>query len=209
MRPIRVKICGITRPEDALQAARCGADAIGLVFYSSSPRAVSVHQTKAIIEVLPPFVSTVGLFVNAGQHEVEKVLSQVPLDLLQFHGEESAQDCELYGRPYIKAISMKEGVDISEQVREYKNAKGLLLDTYHKELPGGTGMQFDWSRVPQDLEKPVILAGGLNADNVAEAIRQTEPFAVDVSGGVESEKGIKDPDKIAAFIREVRRVESI
>ncbi|WP_068830128.1 phosphoribosylanthranilate isomerase [Pseudomonas sp. BMS12] len=204
MSVVRSKICGITRVEDALAAAALGADAIGLVFYAKSPRAVTVEQARAIIAALPPFVTTVGLFVDIGRDELQQILARVPLDLLQFHGDESAEQCEGFGRPYIKALRVKAGDDIAAQVRSYPGASGILLDTYVEGVPGGTGAAFDWSLVPQELGKPVILAGGLHAGNVAEAVARVRPYAVDVSGGVEASKGIKDARKIDAFIRAAR-----
>ncbi|MEW5756803.1 MAG: phosphoribosylanthranilate isomerase [Pseudomonadota bacterium] len=206
--PIRVKICGITRPEDALAAARAGADAIGLVFYAQSPRAVSIEQARAVLQVLPPFVTTVGLFVDAEPDRIEEVLAGVPLDLLQFHGDETPEQCERFHRPYLKVVRMRPGVDLAEYARRYHNARALLLDTYQPGVPGGTGESFDWGRVPVSLDKPIVLAGGLTPGNVAAAITAVRPYAVDVSGGVESAKGIKDAAKMAAFIKEVRRVES-
>ncbi|MDG1581824.1 phosphoribosylanthranilate isomerase [Pseudomonas sp. GOM6] len=206
MTAVRVKICGITRVEDALVAASAGADAIGFVFYAKSPRAVDVEQAEAIIAALPPFVTTVGLFVNMARDELQGVLSRVPLDLLQFHGDESVTQCEGFGRPYIKALRVKPGDDIAARVNEYPSASGVLLDTYVEGVPGGTGEAFDWSLVPTGLNKPVILAGGLQPGNVAEAVRQLRPYAVDVSGGVEASKGIKDAQKIAAFIQAARGV---
>lgn len=204
MAAVRSKICGITRVEDALVAAEAGADAIGLVFYDRSPRAVSVQQARAIIAALPPFVTTVGLFVNASRCEIGEILDAVPLDLLQFHGDETSAQCEGHGRPYIKALRVRPGEDIATCCAEYNQASGILLDTYVPGVPGGTGEAFDWSLVPADLGKPVILAGGLTADNVRAAIAQVSPYAVDVSGGVEASKGVKDAEKIRAFIREVR-----
>lgn len=204
MAAVRSKICGITRVEDALVAAEAGADAIGLVFYGRSPRAVSVQQARAIIAALPPFVTTVGLFVNASRCEIGEILNAVPLDLLQFHGDETSAQCEGHGRPYIKALRVRPGEDIAACCAEYNQASGILLDTYVPGVPGGTGEAFDWSLVPADLGKPVILAGGLTADNVRSAIAQVSPYAVDVSGGVEASKGVKDAEKIRAFIREVR-----
>ncbi|MFG0379611.1 phosphoribosylanthranilate isomerase [Pseudomonas sp. zbq_18] len=206
MTAVRVKICGITRVEDALVAASAGADAIGFVFYAKSPRAVGVEQARAIIAALPPFVTTVGLFVNMARDELQGVLSRVPLDLLQFHGDESVTQCEGFGRPYIKALRVKPGDDIAARVNEYPSASGVLLDTYVEGVPGGTGEAFDWSLVPTGLNKPVILAGGLQPGNVAEAVRQLRPYAVDVSGGVEASKGIKDAQKIADFIQAARGV---
>ncbi|OGT21975.1 MAG: N-(5'-phosphoribosyl)anthranilate isomerase [Gammaproteobacteria bacterium RBG_16_57_12] len=205
----RIKICGITRPEDARQAASCGADAIGLVFYPASPRTVTLEQAERIIEGVPPFVSVVGLFVNAARNEIETVLKRLPLDLLQFHGDESPQDCTGYGRPYLKALRMRDGIDLHGEAQRFAQARGLLLDSYVAGVPGGTGRRFDWSAIPRDITRPLILAGGLDPGNVAEAIATARPYAVDVSGGVEAAPGIKDPDKIAAFIREVRRVDTL
>jgi phosphoribosylanthranilate isomerase len=204
MSAVRSKICGITRIEDALAAVDAGADAIGLVFYAKSPRAVNVQQARAIIAALPPFVTTVGLFVNASRCELGEILDAVPLDLLQFHGDETPADCEGYHRPWIKALRVKAGDDIAASCKAYTGASGILLDTYVEGVPGGTGEAFDWSLVPRDLSKPIILAGGLSATNVAQAIAQVHPYAVDVSGGVEQSKGIKDHAKIRAFIQAVR-----
>ncbi|SFI72889.1 phosphoribosylanthranilate isomerase [Pseudomonas guineae] len=206
MSVVRSKICGITRIEDALAAVEAGADAIGLVFYAKSPRAVTVQQARAIISALPPFVTTVGLFVDASRCELGEILDAVPLDLLQFHGDESPAACDDYHRPYIKALRVKPGDDIAAQVALYKNASGVLLDTYVPGIPGGTGEAFDWSLVPESLSKPVILAGGLTAENVAQAIARVRPYAVDVSGGVETAKGIKDAQKIRAFMQAVKAV---
>ncbi|WP_406821368.1 phosphoribosylanthranilate isomerase [Pseudomonas sp. KnCO4] len=205
MSNVRSKICGITRIEDALAAAEAGADAIGLVFYARSPRAVDVRQARAIIAALPPFVTTVGLFVNATRCELNEILEAVPLDLLQFHGDETPQDCEGYQRPWIKALRVRPGDDLEAACRLYASARGILLDTYVPGVPGGTGEAFDWSLVPARLSKPVILAGGLSADNVGQAIAQVRPYAVDVSGGVEQAKGIKDAAKIEAFVQAVKQ----
>lgn len=202
----RVKICGITRIEDAICAAESGADAIGLVFYSPSPRAVGIQQAANLVAALPPFVSTVGLFVDAEPGFVDQVLASVPLDLLQFHGNESVEYCEAFSRPYMKAIRMREDVSLESCVLEFGSAKALLLDSYKPGIPGGTGTTFDWGRIPEKMQKPIVLAGGLDGNNVAQAIQQTSPYAVDVSGGVEESKGIKDAAKIAAFINEVKRV---
>jgi phosphoribosylanthranilate isomerase len=202
----RVKICGITRPEDGQYAAELGADAIGLVFYAASPRAVNIKTAQAICAALPPFVTRVGLFVNATQDEIHKVLNEIPLDLLQFHGDEAAVDCQGFGRPYIKALRMTAEIDVLAELKAFPDAAGILLDSYQAGMPGGTGQTFDWSRVPAELAKAVILAGGLNPQNVAMAIEQVRPYAVDVSGGVESIKGIKDRDKMTAFMNEVQRV---
>lgn len=204
MTVVRSKICGITRIEDALAAVEAGADAIGLVFYAKSPRAVSIEQAAAILRVLPPFVTTVGLFVDMPRDELRQLLERLPLDLLQFHGDESPADCEGYGRPYIKALRVRPGEDVSAIMAPYSGARGILLDTFVEGVPGGTGASFDWSLVPDDAGKPIILAGGLDAGNVAAAIRQVRPYAVDVSGGVEAGKGIKDAGRIRAFIQAVR-----
>ncbi len=203
MSAVRSKICGITRIEDALAAVEAGADAIGLVFYAKSPRAVSVQRARAIIAALPPFISTVGLFVNASRCELNETLDAVPLDMLQFHGDETAEQCEGYHRPYIKALRVQAGDDIAASCRLYAGASGILLDTYVAGVPGGTGETFDWALIPNGLSKPIILAGGLTSANVAQAITQVRPYAVDVSGGVESGKGIKDRDKIRAFMSAV------
>ncbi|MFF7107028.1 phosphoribosylanthranilate isomerase [Pseudomonas sichuanensis] len=205
MSNVRSKICGITRIEDALAAVEAGADAIGLVFYEKSPRAVDVRKARAIVEALPPFVTTVGLFVNASRCELNEILEVVQLDLLQFHGDESPADCEGYHRPWIKALRVRPGDDLEAACKLYAGARGILLDAYVPGIPGGTGEAFDWSLIPQHLSKPIILAGGLSADNVAQAIRQVRPYAVDVSGGVEQAKGIKDAVKIEAFMQAVRQ----
>jgi phosphoribosylanthranilate isomerase len=203
----RVKICGITRAEDALAAVEEGADALGLVFYASSPRAVSVERAREIVSSLPPFVCAVGLFVDAKPAVVERVLERVPLNLLQFHGQETRRDCELFGKPYIKALRMRAGTDIRAEAERYGSAAGLLLDAYRPGVPGGTGQVFDWSLVPSDTPKPLIIAGGLEPGNVAEVILRTRPYAVDVSGGVERAKGIKDRARIAEFMKGVRSVD--
>ena len=204
MSPVRSKICGITRIEDALAAVQAGADAIGFVFYPKSPRAVTFQQARDIIRALPPFVTTVGLFVNTSRCEMGELLDAVPLDLLQFHGDEAVADCDGWHRPYIKAVRVKAGDDIAAACRAFPSASGILLDTYVEGVPGGTGEAFDWSLIPQGLSKPIILAGGLTPDNVAAAIAQVRPYAVDVSGGVEASRGIKDHAKIQAFIEAVR-----
>lgn len=200
----RIKICGITRPQDGLCAARAGADAIGLVFYPKSPRAVTIEQAQAICAVLPPFVTTVALFVDAEHFAVEDVLSEVPIDLLQFHGAETPAQCGAFAIPYIKAIRMRDDADLTDAASQYHDARGLLIDAYSPTEAGGTGEVFDWTRVPNDLDTPIILAGGLQPGNVAEAIHSVRPYAVDVSSGVEADKGIKDADKIAAFVAAVR-----
>lgn len=185
-----------------------GVDAIGLVFYPPSPRYVSIEQAQDVVAAVPPFVSVVGLFVNCERDELHKVLEQVPLDLLQFHGDESPEECQGYNHPFIKAIRMRDDVDLLNESSRYSSAAGLLLDTYQSGVPGGTGETFDWSRVTEardaGLRKPVILAGGLSPSNVGAAIAATRPYAVDVSGGVESAGGIKDHEKMAAFVDAVR-----
>ena len=203
---VRSKICGITRIEDALAALEAGADAIGLVFYGKSPRAVSIEQAAVILQALPPFVTSVGLFVDMPRDELQQLLQRLPLDLLQFHGDESPADCEGHGRPYIKALRVRPGEDVAAAMAPYAGARGILLDTFVEGVPGGTGASFDWSLVPVGLSKPVILAGGLTADNVAGAISRVRPYAVDVSGGVEVAKGIKDAKMIRAFIQAVKAV---
>ena len=200
----RVKICGITRVEDGLVAAREGADAIGLVFYGKSPRHVEVAQAAQIARALPPFVTTVGLFVDPTAAEVEAVLRQLRLDSLQFHGDEPPEFCDQFGVPYLKAKRVKEGVDLVQYGVRYREAKALLLDAYVEGVAGGTGQSFDWGLIPAELPLPVILSGGLDPQNVEAAIRQVRPWAVDVSSGVEQAKGIKDAAKIAAFMQGVR-----
>lgn len=203
----RVKICGITRVEDGLAAARLGADAVGLVFYAKSPRAVTIPQAQALVCGLPPFVTIVGLFVDAAPDEIREVLAAVPLDLLQFHGKEPPQACRGYGRPYVKVVRMADDTDVIAMARPYEDAAGILVDSYVHGVPGGTGRVFDWARLPTALACPLVLAGGLTPDNVAAAVAQVRPWAVDVSGGVEAAPGIKDAAKIAAFIRGVNSVE--
>ena len=205
MSAVRSKICGITRVEDALAAAQAGADAIGLVFYAKSPRAVSGQQAREGIGAVPPFVTTVGLFVNASRCELNEILEAVPLDLLQFHGDETPEACDGYHRPWIKALRVRAGDDLEAECKRYARASGILLDTYVAGVPGGTGEAFDWTLVPGHLSKPIILAGGLNPHNVGAAIAQVRPYAVDVSGGVEQAKGIKDAARIDAFLDAVRR----
>ncbi|WP_303877603.1 phosphoribosylanthranilate isomerase [Stutzerimonas kunmingensis] len=204
MSVVRSKICGITRVDDALTAAKAGADAIGLVFYAKSPRAVDVRQAREIVAALPPFVTTVGLFVNASRCEINEILEAVPLDMLQFHGDETPAQCEGFHRPWFKALRVGNGEDIESQVARYANASGILLDTFVAGVPGGTGERFDWSLIPAALAKPLILAGGLTAENVQQAIAQVRPYAVDVSGGVEASKGVKDASKVMAFVGRVR-----
>lgn len=202
--PPRVKICGLRDIDTALFAAREGADAIGLVFHAASPRNVAVEQAAAIASALPPFVSSVGLFVDAPGDMVRSVMNRVRLDVLQFHGDETPEFCAAFGRPYLRAIRMAEGVDLLECALRFSSAKALLLDAHVPGEAGGTGQAFDWGRIPQGLPLPIILSGGLDAENVGRAIREVRPWAVDVSSGVERERGVKDPAKIAAFIRSAR-----
>ncbi|BEV08040.1 MULTISPECIES: phosphoribosylanthranilate isomerase [unclassified Methylophilus] len=209
MRRTRVKICGITRLEDALAAIAAGADALGFVFYAPSPRAVSAEQARAIVAALPPFVSKVGLFVNAPADEVRQVIATTGLDCLQFHGDESAQDCAQFNLPYYKAIRVKPGVNLIQCESDFASATALLLDTYSEKAVGGTGEAFDWSLIPLQMQKPLILAGGLQVENVAQAVEQIQPYAVDISGGVEVQKGIKSPQKIAAFMRQVVQADAV
>ncbi len=215
MHNTRVKICGITRPEDALYAANQGVDAIGLVFYNKSPRFVNPEQAIEICKILPAFVTSVALFKDAEVEIIQQVLEQLPIDLLQFHGCETGSFCRQFGKPYIKALGMDVGMEaaanqlenLSRQADDYYDARGLLLDSHAPGAAGGTGKSFDWNTVPQDLPQPVILAGGLGVDNVAEAIRTAKPYAVDVSSGVESEKGIKSAELITALMNTVREVD--
>ena len=203
MAPTRIKICGITRPEDARAAAAAGADAIGLVFYPPSPRAVDIDRARDIVAALPPFVTAVGLFVDAAAAEIDAVLQQVPLDMLQLHGDETPAFCAGLNRPWFKALRMRPDVDIAGLAASYPGSRALLLDSFAAGVPGGTGKVFDWSRIPP-LDRPIILAGGLDPGNVADAVRSVAPAAVDVSGGVEKTPGLKDPERINAFCAAVR-----
>jgi phosphoribosylanthranilate isomerase len=199
----RVKICGLNRLEDAEIAVRFGADAIGLVFYPQSPRHVSLETAAAIARSLAPFVTVVGLFVDATREMVQNALRTVRIDLIQFHGDEAPAYCTSFGKPYIKAVRMRPGLDLAEYAALHRDAAGLLLDAYDPAMPGGTGLAFDWRTVPAHLTLPVTLAGGLTPENVGAAIRAVRPYALDVSSGVESARGIKDPGKMAAFLKEV------
>ncbi|WP_373510899.1 phosphoribosylanthranilate isomerase [Thiocapsa sp.] len=203
----RVKICGLTRRADLDAAVAAGVDAVGFVFHPSSPRAVSPEEAHDLCAGLPPFVTAVGLFVDASAEEIRAILNRVPLELLQFHGEEDPELCASFGRRWIKAVRMRPGVDLAAQRRRYEQAAGLLLDTFDPARPGGTGQRFDWDRIPTALAPSIVLAGGLDADNVGEAICLVRPFAVDVSGGVEASKGIKDHDKIRDFMQRVNDVD--
>ncbi len=202
----RIKICGLTRAEDVQAAANSGADALGLVFYDKSSRNISVQQAAQLARIIPPFITVVGLFVNAEANFVRAVLKHVSLDLLQFHGEESPDFCAQFGKPYIKAIRVKSGIDLLQCAARFHTAQGLLLDAHVEGIEGGTGKTFDWTLIPT-LPLPVILSGGLQPGNVASAIQQVRPYAVDVSSGVEITKGIKDAAKIATFINEVNNID--
>jgi phosphoribosylanthranilate isomerase len=201
----RVKICGITRVQDALCAAEHGADAIGLVFYARSPRHLSIEQAATICAELPAFVTTVALFKDADADTVHRALDALPLDLLQFHGSEDEAFCTQFSRPYIKALAMQQNAEqVVAQAEQYSSARGLLLDSHAPGEAGGSGEVFDWNTIPS-LARPLILAGGLSVDNVAAAIHTVKPYAVDISSGVESEPGIKDAALIAAFMKAVRK----
>jgi phosphoribosylanthranilate isomerase len=204
MASTRIKICGITRLEDAQAAIAYGADAIGLVFYANSSRAVTVEQAAAIATVVPPFVSIVALFVDEPAASIRRILGMVPIELVQFHGDEAPEFCQQFGRPYIKALRVRPGLDIARACDAYHRARGVLLDSWRDGVPGGTGQTFDWHLATGELPLPVVLAGGLHESNVGEAIRTLRPAAVDVSGGVESAPGLKDAQRIQRFIAAVR-----
>jgi len=203
----RVKICGITRKQDVTAAVDAGADALGFVFYEPSPRYVTPDVARELVGAVPAFVSATGLFVNPEEAWVRTVLSKVPLDLLQFHGDESPEFCDSFGVRWIKAVRVRETWDIEDAFHRYGNASGLLVDAWDPRKYGGTGQSFNWSLIPNERPLPLILAGGLASDNVSAAVAQVQPWAVDVSGGVESSKGIKDVEKITDFINEVHRVD--
>lgn len=200
----RIKICGITSIDDARTAAELGADAIGLVFYTPSPRNVGLEQARAIVAAIPPFVTVVGLFVDPAPDQVESVLRGCSINVLQFHGNEAPDFCGSFGLPYIKAARVRADSDLLQYLSPYHAAQGWLLDAYHDQIYGGTGESFDWKLIPRDLARPVILSGGLTPDNVGAAVRQVRPWAVDVSSGVEAAKGVKDAAKIAAFVTGVK-----
>jgi phosphoribosylanthranilate isomerase len=203
----RIKICGITRHEDAMLCIKNGVDALGLVFYPPSPRNLSVMQAREILRDLPPFITIVALFMNPSREEVEQVLADCRIDRLQFHGSEDGRFCEQFSFPYYKAVAMGDGVQDFQQLQEeYANSSAFLLDSHRRDQAGGSGQAFDWSMVPDDIGRPVILAGGLGPDNVQSAIRQIRPYAVDCSSAVESEPGIKDPIKVRQFVENVQYV---
>ena len=199
----RIKICGLTRAEDMQVAIEAGADALGLVFYPPSPRFVDPEQAVRLAGMAPPFVSVVGLFVNAEARQVSELLAAVPIHLLQFHGDEDEAYCRQFGRPYIKAARMRPGLDLLQYAASFPSAQAILVDAF-VEGYGGSGKSFDWNLIPNSMSKPLVLSGGLDADNVGEAIRRVRPAAVDVSSGVEAAKGIKDADKIRSFIAAAR-----
>jgi len=201
----RVKICGIREALHGVVAADAGADAIGLVFYRESPRYVTPGAAANVVAMLPPFVTSVGLFVDATEGKIHDTLASVRLDMLQFHGDEAPDFCASFGLPYIRAVAMKEGTDLLEWAGRFSSARALLVDAHVPGIPGGTGQTFDWSAIPRDLPIPLIVSGGLDAQNVGDAIRAVHPWAVDVSSGVEASRGSKDPRKIVDFIRSVRR----
>ncbi len=205
----RVKICGFTRIEEAVYAAHQGIDAIGLVFYPPSPRHVEIEQAIRIVNALPAFTSVVALFVDEQEAQIREVLARVPIDCLQFHGDEPAEACRIYDKRYIKAVSMREGIDIAALAQHYHDAAGLLLDAFHPDAKGGTGSQFDWAMIPKSCTLPVILAGGLDETNAKQAVQAVRPYALDVSSGVEAAKGIKDSLKIAAFIKQVNEADRV
>jgi phosphoribosylanthranilate isomerase len=201
----RVKFCGFTRVEEAVYAAHLGVDAIGLVFYPPSPRHVGIDRAIEIVHALPAFVSVVALFVDEQEALIRKILEQVPIDCLQFHGDEAPEACRIYGKRYIKAVRIQENTEISKIVDGYKDADALLLDAYDPSAKGGTGNRFDWGLIPQNCSLPIILAGGLDSTNAKWAIEEAQPYALDVSSGVEAGKGLKDKDKMAAFIAAVHQ----
>lgn len=205
----RIKMCGLTRQHDVKTAIDLGVDALGLVFYDASARAVSLESAASLLSGLPPFVQTVGLFVNPVEGWVQTVLKSVPLDLLQFHGDETASFCRQFGKPYIKAVQVRPGLDLLQYADSYSDARAVLLDAYHPDSRGGTGLSFDWALIPKGMPLPIVLSGGLDSSNVALAIRAVKPFAVDVSSGVEISKGIKDPGRMAAFVNGVRSSEDL
>ena len=205
----RVKICGITRIEDALTAIRLGANAIGFIFWDKSARYIDPKEARKIVMALPPFVTVVGVYVNPSSEWVEETCSIAGLNLLQFHGDELPEFCSQFPLPYIKAVRIRSGIDLLQYAAQYSSSNGLLLDSYVEGVPGGTGRTFEWSLIPENLSLPLIVSGGLHAKNVCEAIREAKPWAVDVSSGVEITKGIKDADKIAAFMTGVRDGEKL
>ncbi len=207
MKQTRIKICGITRQQDMLSAVHAGADAIGLVFYEPSSRAVQLEQASQILEGVPPFVTVTALFVDPEESLVQSALRELPIDLLQFHGSEDASYCASFGMPYMKALRVSDGSGLDAAIAAYSDARAVLLDTYHPQQAGGTGQRFDWGLIPAEMAGGIVLAGGLKVDNVGNAVRQVQPAGVDVSGGVESQAGIKSPQLIEQFIAAVRQAD--
>jgi len=203
----RIKICGITRVEDAHAAVQSGADTLGFIFWDRSPRYITPKKARAVVRSAGPFVATVGVFVNPSRDEVRRAMDESGISMLQFHGDEPAEFCTAFDRPYIKAFKPSGGVDLIKCMAAYGDAAGWLLDAYDEKRVGGTGETFDWNLIPQNLTRPLVLSGGLNADNIAAAIRRVHPYAVDVSSGVEVSKGIKDAARIAAFVQGVRNAD--
>ena len=203
---MKVKICGITDSENAKKIGQLNINAIGLVFYDKSPRAISIPQANKIIDSLPPFISKVGLFVNSKSSYIDQVLNSVNIDTIQFHGDESPSDCSQFQMPFIKAIRMREGTNLLKQAEEFSSAAGLLLDSFEEDSYGGTGKSFDWNLIRDNIDLPIILAGGLNKDNVMSAIEKTQPYAIDISSGVEVDKGIKDIEKTKEIIEIVKSI---
>jgi phosphoribosylanthranilate isomerase len=199
----RVKICGFTQVEQAVQAAKLGADAIGLVFYPQSPRNICIKEAQQIVQALPAFTTVVALFVDEQESRIREVLANVAIDCIQFHGHETPQQCRIYAKPYIKALQVHPNMDIEQISQQYHDAAGLLLDAYHPDTKGGTGHSFDWDLIPEQCDLPIILAGGISVKNAKRAIKIVRPYALDVSSGVETRKGVKDVAKMAAFIKEV------
>ncbi len=199
----RIKICGFTQAEDAISAAALGVDAIGLVFYSPSPRNISITQARGIIRKLPAFVSIVALFVNETEKQIRTILDQIPIDILQFHGDEPPEQCRAYNKPYIKAVQMRPNLNLVDYAAAYDDASAILVDAYHPDAKGGTGHQFNWDLLPENSDFPLILAGGLGPENASTAVKIAKPYALDVSSGVEIEKGIKDAGKMKQFIEQV------
>jgi len=199
----RVKICGFTQVQNAVDAAHLGVDAIGLVFYPPSPRHVSIEKAVEIVKALPAFVTVVALFVDETEARIREVLNNVAIDCIQFHGDETVQQCRLYNKPYMKAIRMKPELDVMVLAEEYNDASAILLDAYHPGIKGGSGSKFDWDLIPKNCSLPVVLAGGLQVDNAKQAVQSVKAYALDVSSGVESSKGIKDVAKMAAFIQAI------
>lgn len=201
----RIKMCGLTRKQDVEAAVFAGADALGFVLWSGSKRAVTPEQLAALVTEVPPFVTRVGLFVDASPALIRQCLPH--LDAVQFHGQETPAQCAQVEKPWFKAVRMAPEVDIAAEVQQYRQGKALLLDAYRPGVPGGTGEVFDWQRIPEHVELPVILAGGLNGENVASAIARVHPFAVDVSGGIESAPGVKCAARMKAFVAAVRQAD--